>query len=435
MDSLKELFKIGHGPSSSHTMGPQKAVNDFKKYLVDNNVNFDYYVVELYGSLAATGKGHLTDRIIIDTLNPEKVVIYWKPEVVKEYHTNALNIKAILKNNADKSNKSNENTKNDEDREFSEKIVFEETYYSIGGGTIVKDSELGENKNFKPYKKPVYPFDKMEDILSWCEENGKELWQYVEDYEENDIWDYLTDIWEVMQKSIENGLDKSGVLPGPLKLPRKAKRIYKQARMRKTRFSTNGKLYAYALAVAEENADGGLIVTAPTCGSSGIVPALLKVLEEEYNLTEDEILKSLAIAGLIGNLVKENASISGAEVGCQGEVGTACAMAAAMASYILGGTNQQIEYAAEMALEHHLGMTCDPVGGYVQIPCIERNAVASVRALDSANFTLFTDGRHRVSLDQVIITMKETGQDLKCGYKETSKAGLAKYYMNTEFEN
>ncbi|MBP2171843.1 L-serine ammonia-lyase [Methanococcus voltae] len=418
MDSLKELFKIGHGPSSSHTMGPQKAANEFKNYLIQTNIDVDYYDVELYGSLASTGKGHLTDKIIRYTLEPKTVNIFWKPEIVKKYHTNALKIKAIVTTADKKPN-----------------IVAEEIYYSIGGGTIVKDSEMTGKKDFKPYKRPVYPFDKMEDILSWCDENGKELWQYVEDFEESDIWDYLSGIWEVMQKSIENGLHKSGVLPGPLKLPRKAKRIYKQARMRKTRFSTNGKLYAYALAVAEENADGGVIVTAPTCGSSGIVPALLKVLEEEYSLSEDEILKALAIAGLVGNLVKENASISGAEVGCQGEVGTACAMAAAMASYILGGTNQQIEYAAEMALEHHLGMTCDPVGGYVQIPCIERNAVASVRALDSANFTLFTDGRHRVSLDQVIVTMKETGEDLKCGYKETSKAGLAKYYMNTEFEN
>ena len=398
MDSLKELFKIGHGPSSSHTMGPQKAAKIFK----ERNPGAVSFRVELYGSLAATGKGHLTDWIIIDTLKPLETEIVWRADIIKEFHTNGMKFFALDSNWG---------------------TVDEWLVFSVGGGSIMEE---GEDRSGV---KSVYDLNKMLDIMEWCDENSMELWQYVEECEGKEIWDYLNQIWTAMVEAVNRGLNTSGLLPGELKYPRKAQRFYKKARMRQTRFSINGKIYAYALAVSEENAAGGKVVTAPTCGASGVVPGLLKALQEEYDLSNDEVLKALSVAGLIGNLVKENASISGAEVGCQGEVGTACAMAAGMASYILGGTLEQIEYAAEMALEHHLGMTCDPVGGYVQIPCIERNAVAAVRALDAANYTLFTDGKHRVSLDQVIITMGETGRDLKCAYKETSEAGLAKYYQ------
>lgn len=240
------------------------------------------------------------------------------------------------------------------------------------------------------------------------------------------IWEYLEDIWQAMERCVETGLDKTGVLPGTLKYPRKAQSFYRKTRKDNPENVFRGKIFAYTLAVSEENAAGGTVVTAPTCGASGVIPGLLYALREEYNLPKDEVLKGLAVAGLIGNLIKENATISGAEGGCQAEVGSACAMAAGMAAFLLGGSVEQIEYAAEMSLEHHLGLTCDPVGGYVQVPCIERNAAAAVRALDAVNYSLYTDGKHMVSFDQVVLTMKETGMDIKCEYKETSLGGLAK---------
>ena len=397
MDSLKELYKIGNGPSSSHTMGPQKAAKIFR----DRNPNAEFFKVELYGSLAATGKGHLTDWIIIETLNPKTCEIIWKPQIVKEFHTNGMMFQAFDK---------------------EEKLLETWEVYSVGGGSIMEASESRIGKN------GIYPLTKLEDIIKWCKDNCKELWEYVEEYEDKDIWAYLMKIWHSMEKTIDIGLSKTGVLPGTLKYPRKAQMFYKKARREGSRLKNTGLTFAYALAVSEENGGGGIVVTAPTCGACGVVPAVLRSIKEELSLDEEEILKGLAIGGLIGNLVKENASISGAEVGCQGEVGVACSMAAAIAAYFYGGTLRQIEYAAEMALEHHLGMTCDPVGGYVQVPCIERNAVAAERALSAANYSLFTDGSHRVSFDEVVITMMETGKDLKCAYRETSEGGLAKNY-------
>ena len=397
MDSLKELYKIGNGPSSSHTMGPQKAAKIFR----EKNQNAEFFKVELYGSLAATGKGHLTDWIIIETLKPKACEIIWKPEIVKDFHTNGMMFQAFDK---------------------EEKLLETWEVYSVGGGSIMEASESRGGKG------GIYPLTKLEDIIKWCKDNCKELWEYVEEYEDKDIWAYLMKIWHSMEKTIDTGLSKTGVLPGTLKYPRKAQMFYKKARREGSRLKNTGLTFAYALAVSEENGGGGVVVTAPTCGACGVVPAVLRSIKEELNLDEEEILKGLAIGGLIGNLVKENASISGAEVGCQGEVGVACSMAAAVAAYFYGGTLRQIEYAAEMALEHHLGMTCDPVGGYVQVPCIERNAVAAERALSAANYSLFTDGSHRVSFDEVVITMMETGKDLKCAYKETSEGGLAKNY-------
>lgn len=401
MDSLKELFKIGNGPSSSHTMGPERAAKKFKA----KNPEAKRFEVELYGSLALTGKGHLTDWIIVETMKPIPTEIVWKPEVVHKYHTNGMLFKAF-----DESGK-----------KLDEWLVF-----SVGGGTIMEENQ--ERRDGQE----VYRLNSMEEIKSWCEENQKELWEYVVECEGKEIFDFLKDIWQAMEQAVERGINTTGVLPGSLKYPRKASNFYRKARNNHSRGGFLGRIFAYTLAVSEENGGGGRVVTAPTCGACGVVPGLLYALREEYDLHEDEILKSLAIAGLIGNLIKENATISGAEGGCQAEVGSACSMAAAMACFLLGGSLAQIEYAAEMALEHHLGLTCDPVGGYVQVPCIERNAAAAARALDAAAYSLYTDGKHKVTFDQVVKTMGETGKDLKQEYKETSLGGLAKFTFNAE---
>lgn len=401
MDSLKELFKIGNGPSSSHTMGPERAAKKFKA----KNSEAKRFEVELYGSLALTGKGHLTDWIIVETMKPIPTEIVWKPEVVHKYHTNGMLFKAF-----DESGK-----------KLDEWLVF-----SVGGGTIMEENQ--ERRGGQE----VYRLNSMAEIESWCEENQKELWEYVVECEGKEIFDFLRDIWQAMEQAVERGINTTGVLPGSLKYPRKASNFYRKARNNHSRGGFLGRIFAYTLAVSEENGGGGRVVTAPTCGACGVVPGLLYALREEYDLHEDEILKSLAIAGLIGNLIKENATISGAEGGCQAEVGSACSMAAAMACFLLGGSLAQIEYAAEMALEHHLGLTCDPVGGYVQVPCIERNAAAAARALDAAAYSLYTDGKHKVTFDQVVKTMGETGKDLKQEYRETSLGGLAKFTFNAE---
>lgn len=401
MDSLKELFKIGCGPSSSHTMGPERAAKKFKAETEGANL----YIVELYGSLAATGKGHLTDWIIEETLKPTKTEIVWMPEYIHEYHTNGMKFIALDKDG---------------------KVMKEWLVFSVGGGTIMEHYQ--ERKGAQA----IYQLNSMDEIKKWCEDNQKELWEYVVECEGKEIFEFLKEIWEAMKEAVERGINTTGVLPGTLKYPRKASNFYRKARNNHSRGGFLGRIFAYTLAVSEENGGGGKVVTAPTCGACGVVPGLLYALREEYDLQEDEILKSLAIAGLIGNLIKENATISGAEGGCQAEVGSACSMAAAMACFLLGGSLAQIEYAAEMALEHHLGLTCDPVGGYVQVPCIERNAAAAARALDAAAYSLYTDGKHKVTFDQVVKTMGETGKDLKEEYKETSLGGLAKFTFNAE---
>ena len=298
--------------------------------------------------------------------------------------------------------------------------------FSVGGGTIMEHYQ--ERKGAQA----IYQLNSMDEIKKWCEDNQKELWEYVIECEGKEIFEFLKEIWEAMKEAVERGINTTGVLPGTLKYPRKASNFYRKARNNHSRGGFLGRIFAYTLAVSEENGGGGKVVTAPTCGACGVVPGLLYALREEYDLQEDEIIKSLAIAGLIGNLIKENATISGAEGGCQAEVGSACSMAAAMACFLLGGSLAQIEYAAEMALEHHLGLTCDPVGGYVQVPCIERNAAAAARALDAAAYSLYTDGKHKVTFDQVVKTMGETGKDLKEEYKETSLGGLAKFTFNAE---
>lgn len=396
MDSLKELYKIGNGPSSSHTMGPQKAAEIFLKRCPDAPA----YRVTLLGSLAATGKGHLTDWIIEKTLGAQRTEIVWRSEEVRSFHTNGMIFEALDEHGA---------------------VSNQWEVYSVGGGTI---AEAGASNRGA---EALYPHTKFAEIMAYCRTHDLELWEYVEEQEGAEIWSFLELIWETMQNSIERGLNRTGVLPGELRYPRKANSFFRKARTHSGRLNSAGKIFSYALAVSEENASGGKVVTAPTCGSAGVVPAVLRSLQEEYSLEQHEVLRTLAVGGLIGNLVKENASISGAEVGCQGEVGTACAMAGAMTAYVFGGTFMQIDYAAEMSLEHHLGMTCDPIDGYVQVPCIERNAVSAVRAINAAEYTMLTDGNHRISFDQVVLTMAETGRDLKCGYRETSLAGLAKY--------
>ncbi len=401
MESLKLLYKIGHGPSSSHTMGPRKAAEMF---MAKNN-DTEAYRVTLYGSLAATGKGHLTDtaiREVLENIAPTEIV--WKPEIVKEYHTNGMFFEALK----------------------GGKVVDDWTIYSVGGGNIASPDmpQLSGEK--------IYPLSTAEEILRWCDREGKTFWEYVQDSESEDIWPYLEQIWLTMCQTIDNGLNNDGVLPGGLKVARKACTYWVKSKEYGPSVSNRSRLYAYALATAEENASGGEVVTAPTCGSCGVLPAVVYHLADVNNYRPIRIVRALATAGVFGNIAKTNASISGAEVGCQGEIGVACAMAAAAACQLMGGTPAQIEYAAEMALEHHLGLTCDPVCGLVQIPCIERNAVAAARAIDSATFAILSDGKHRVTYDHVVAVMKETGHNLPSLYRETAEGGLAKHYRTKE---
>ena len=401
MQSIKEIFHIGYGPSSSHTMGPQRAAEYFKtKY-----PEAESFIVTLYGSLAATGKGHLTDKTIIDTLAPSPTAIQWKENETLPLHPNGMVFKALTQEKS---------------------VLGDWTVYSIGGGAIRSEEDWNNQQQ------PVYRLTTMDDILKWNADTGGNFWEFVELHEGPEIWAFLETVWAVMKDAIKNGLDHEGRLPGTLRLQRRAASYQTKAINAGRILKEIGNVSAYALAVAEENAGGGKVVTAPTCGSAGVVPAVLYFLQESYNFPDLRIIRALATAGLIGNLVKKNASISGAKVGCQGEIGTACAMAAGAAAQLLGGTVSQIEYAAEMGIEHHLGLTCDPVEGYVQIPCIERNAAAANRALQGATFSLFSDGGHRISFDEVVQTMKETGEDMKTGYKETSRNGLAKNWQISE---
>lgn len=399
MKTIKELYRIGYGPSSSHTMGPRKAAEMF----LERHPEAAQFKVTLYGSLAATGVGHMTDVAIIDTLKPTAPTeIVWKPKVFLPFHPNGMTFAAY---NADN------------------KLIENWTVYSVGGGAL---SEAEHSLAVESAE--IYDMNRMTEILLWCERTGKSYWEYVSECEESDIWDYLAEVWKTMREAIQRGLDAEGVLPGSLNLRRKASTYYIKASGYKQSLHSRGLVFSYALAVSEENASGGKIVTAPTCGSCGVVPAILYHLQTSRGFSDTRILRALATAGVIGNIVKTNASISGAEVGCQGEVGVACAMASAAANQLFGGSPAQIEYAAEMGLEHHLGMTCDPVCGLVQIPCIERNAMAAARALDANIYSTFTDGIHRVSFDKVVEVMKQTGHDLPSLYKETSEGGLAKDY-------
>lgn len=398
MDSIKQIYRIGHGPSSSHTIGPMRAANLFLTQ-VKGLANVAKFEVTLYGSLALTGKGHMTDRAIMSVLNPiHPTEVIFKEDVELAYHPNGMLFRAL-------------------DTAGKELKTF--TVYSIGGGVLANESFNEQTTN------ELYKLTHISDMIPVLQKYGMSYWEYVERCESPDIWDYLSEIWKVMKGAIKEGLETEGVLPGGLGLRRKASDYMIKAQSYTDNLRARGQLYAYALAVSEQNAAGGLVVTAPTCGSCGVIPAVLYYLQETRGFTDTRILHALATAGLFGNVVRTNASISGAEVGCQGEVGVACSMAAAAASQLFGGTLRQIEYAAEMGLEHHLGLTCDPVCGLVQVPCIERNAFAASRALDSYMFANFTDGTHLVSFDRVVTVMNQTGKDLPSLYKETSLGGLA----------
>lgn len=397
MESIKEIFKIGKGPSSSHTMGPKKAAEIFR----DKHSDIKAFSVTLYGSLAATGKGHLTDIAIVEAFQEKdkeiKVHIDWRPEVFLPEHSNGINFKAL-------DNQGNE--------------IDSWTTFSIGGGDI---SDSGKRDSIKN----IYPHDNMTDILDWCQKNGRTFWEYVEMYEESDLYDYLAEVWGVMKNSIHEGLDREGVLQGGLNVRRRASSYHIHAKSYQGTMQRRGLTFAYALAVSEQNASGGTIVTAPTCGSCGVLPAVLYLDQVAFDFSDRKILYALSTAGLIGNIIKQNASISGAEVGCQGEIGSACSMASAAGVQQFGGSVAQIEYAASIGMEHFLGLTCDPICGLVQIPCIERNAFAASRAKDAIQYALMSDGTHLVHFDTVIEAMKRTGHDLPNLYKETSGGGLA----------
>jgi L-serine dehydratase len=373
-------------------MGPKKAAEIFS----NQNPNAASFRVTLFGSLANTGKGHMTDWIIEKTL-PQKTEIVWKFDENLPLHPNGLLFEAFDSNN--------------------EKINDWEVY-SIGGGSIMDNQSNAEKVN-------LYSQTTMAEIFKELETNGGSFWEYVVRTEGEEILAYLTKVWETMKDAIARGLEAEGTLPGSLKLPRKASSYHVRAKMQNKFAEDDTYLFAYALSVSEENAAGGIVVTAPTCGSSGILPAILYLFSKNYKFRDERIIRALATAGLIGNLIKENASISGAQVGCQGEVGAACSMAAAAATQLLGGTIYQIEYAAACGLEHHLGLTCDPIAGLVQIPCIERNAFGAQRALDAALYAIHSDGRHFVPFDNVVEVMEQTGHDLPSLYKETSLGGLA----------
>ena len=392
MDSIKTIYRIGNGPSSSHTMGPQKAASIFKS----KNPDADKYIVELYGALAETGRGHLTDFIILKTLGINSTTVKFMPEVIYDYHPNGMRFIAI-KNEI----------------EVDSWLVF-----SVGGGELKELNEVRSDS-----VREVYKEKNMYEILQYCDNNNLSLYEYIIQKDDKDILKYMDNILDVMFASVERGLNATGVLPGRLKIEKRANKMYSEYLKSPNATSLE---FASSLAASEENASGGMIVIAPTCGSCGVVAGALYTYNRYYNVCKEKIIEGLLVGGLIGNIVKQNASISGAEVGCQGEVGVACAMAAAAVCHIKGGNNKQIEYASEIALEHHLGLTCDPVEGYVQIPCIERNAMSAKRAIDCALFALLTNGEHYIKLDDAIKTMLETGKDLNPEYKETSKAGLAK---------
>ncbi|XMB85111.1 L-serine ammonia-lyase [Mycoplasmatota bacterium WC44] len=394
MKSIRELYKVGPGPSSSHTIGPSKAVKLFKE-----RYPAEKYFVKLYGSLAATGKGHLTDYIIEKTFDPSKVEITWLPLEELPYHPNGM----ILSDG-----------------------INEWEVYSVGGGSIlVVGEEISETND-------IYKETNFQEIKNWCLKNNKNLAEYIYQHEDEDIKTFLSEIWETMNNSIENGLKSEGILHGGLGVQKRAKQLIESIDNSKVlkieSAKENAMVSSYAFAVSEENASGSNVVTAPTCGASGVLPAVLRSAQVKYDFSDELIVDALAAAAVIGNVIKQNASISGAEAGCQAEVGTACSMAAAAYGTLLEFPVDQIETACEIALEHHLGLTCDPVLGLVQIPCIERNAVAALRAIDACDLSHILHRDNKISLDKVVKTMYETGKDMNKNYRETSQGGLAKNY-------
>lgn len=376
-------------------MGPSFAAAEFLARTPDAA----RYEVVLYGSLAATGRGHFTDKAVKDVLGARRTKIVWLPDESDDYHPNGMLFRAFAQDGS---------------------TLEEWKVFSVGGGAICE-------KGREVPTKSVYRYRNMEEIIAAATRAGIPLWQLVEDAEGRGIWDYLRLVYEKMMAAVDRGLAADGVLPGGLRIARRARAIYIKAKMQSEKMRRTGLLVAYAHAVSEENAALGEIVTAPTCGSCGTMPAVLRYLRDALGSSEMEILHALAVAGLVGNVVKRNGSISGAEVGCQGEVGVACAMASAAAAYLMGGSPRQCECAAEIGLEHFLGLTCDPVRGLVQIPCIERNALAATRAVVAGEMSVLSDGAHVVSFDTVVKTMLETGHDLPRLYRETSDGGLSRF--------
>ncbi len=398
MEFLKELYKIGVGPSSSHTMGSERAA----KIISLRHPDADSFIVTLYGSLAKTGVGHRTDYIIRHTLSEEKTLIKFDEQTVELEHPNTMKFE-VFKDNS----------------KITEYIVL-----SVGGGAI---RFLGEA--IKPPERP-YQLSTFSEIADYCKANDLRLWQYVEQVEGFEIWDFLQTVWDCMKNSVKDGIAAEGEIFGGLNVQRKAKQLYSYRHMDELAETKENRLVcAYAFAVSEQNPScNGKIVTAPTCGASGVLPAVLKYTQDKKRLSDSDILRALATGGLIGNIIKTNASISGAEAGCQAEIGSACSMAAAALAELYEMDMDQIEYAAEVAMEHHLGLTCDPVKGLVQIPCIERNAVAAMRAINAVNLANFLAGSRKISFDLIVKTMYETGIDLSHRYRETSEGGLAKLY-------
>lgn len=398
MKSIRDIYKIGKGPSSSHTMGPERAT----RYFSEQNPHADSFKVILYGSLSKTGVGHGTDRVIREVLSPRPAEIVFSDDALKNTHPNTLDFIAITAGN--------------------------ETGYlrveSIGGGDI----RIPGQPHLEPAE--VYPENSFAEIADFCKWRYIDtLSDYVELNEGEEIWDFLMNVWQHMKQSIRDGLEATGALPGGLNVQRKAKYLYDQIPQEDNPSLLEfQKIAAYAYAVAEQNADNGTIVTAPTCGACGVVPAVLKYAQDTKGFSDDQIIRGLAAAGIIGSLTKRNASISGAECGCQAEIGTACSMAAAALAEIYGQNLDQVEYAAEVAMEHHLGLTCDPICGLVQIPCIERNAVAAMRAMNACNLSYFLTGSRNISYDMVCRAMHETGINLNHRFRETSEGGLAKIY-------
>ena len=398
MKSIRDLYKIGKGPSSSHTMGPARAAEIFKS----ENPDAERYEVVLYGSLAKTGIGHGTDRVLRDVFAPKDVQIVFAehdPDDLK--HPNTLDLSAFT------------------GAEKTASIRVE----SIGGGDIVVEGRPG----LEPPE--VYPENSFAEIAQFCAWRQVSLPQYVEMNEGPEIWDFLKDIWNAMRKEIHDGLSAEGVLPGGLNVQRKAKYLFERGhQVDIPQVRELQQVCAYAFAAAEQNAGNGTIVTAPTCGSCGVLPAVLLYLQDKYKFADEKIAEALSVAGLLGCLIKRNASVSGAECGCQAEIGSACSMAAAAMSQLMGLSIQEIEYSAEIAMEHHLGLTCDPICGLVQIPCIERNAVAAKRAIDASNLAHMLVGTRTISFDMVVRTMYETGLSINKAFRETSEGGLARLY-------
>ena len=397
MKSLRELYRIGRGPSSSHTIGPEKAATIFSARYPDA----DAFNVILFGSLASTGIGHGTDVVLKKTF-PKPTAIVFDNSDIDIPHPNTMDFTAY-KNG---------------------KTIGTSRVVSVGGGTI---KFIGEEQETAPDVYDLYTFDM---IKKFCEKEDIRIWEYVEMCEGKDIWNYLEEVWGQMISSIKEGLKQSGSLPGGLGIEKKAKYLHSQNHINETPETKENRIVcAYAFAVSEQNASGETVVTAPTCGASGVLPAVLRYMQKKNNFSDEKIYKALATAGIIGNLIKTNASISGAECGCQAEIGSACCMAAAALAELFDMSVEQIEYAAEVAMEHHLGLTCDPVLGLVQIPCIERNAVAAMRAINAVNLANFLTSTRKISFDVVIATMYETGKDLRGQYRETGEGGLAKRYQ------